>query len=372
MGTKKQIRVGIITWISYFNFGTFLQAYALQVIIRALGYENSIISDARIVQSFFVKTSCFRRFISWLHHLFLRNDFCFRKGMKYMRELYKSFSIAYLNIDDDWNDFSELNDRYDVFVCGSDQIWSPALPRSSYYYAGFTQKRKVSYAPSLGVKSCSEEWSEWVKPLLEQFSSLSVREEDGAKLLRLFMDKPVSVVLDPTLLLHSHDWARLIGGDRSESTLHYILVYFLTDNPVYWKYVRKFAHQKGMPIKAFAIHRRYLACADEALFVGPLDFLKQIRDADYFFTDSFHGSVFAIHFEKRFYTLKRFKETEGRNQNSRIENLFSLCGLMDYFLGEDELERIPYLSSVDYVPVKQAIARERELSLLYLKTSLES
>lgn len=372
MGTEKSMHVGIITWISYFNFGTFLQAYALQSAIHALGYENAIISDAQIIRPFHKKPSYFRRFLSGLHHLFLRNDSRFRQGMRSMKASYKLFATTYLNIDSCWNDFSELNDRYDVFVCGSDQIWSPVLPRSSYYYAGFTRKKKVAYAPSLGVKNCTEEWSEWVKPLLEQFANLSVREEDGAKLLQRFMGKPVSVVLDPTLLLHSEDWLHLIGHKRSENTPSYVLAYFLTDNPVYWKCVREFAHEKGLPVKAFAIHRRYLACADEALFVGPLDFLKQIRDADYFFTDSFHGSVFAIHFEKRFFALKRFKETEGRNQNSRIENLFSICGLMDYFLGEDELERISRLPCIDYVSVKQAIARERESSLLYLKTSLES
>ena len=83
----------------------------------------------------------------------------------------------------------------------------------------------MAYAPSIGQRDCSEEWSEWVKPLLDRFSHLSVREEEGAALLRRFMDKPVDVVLDPTLLLSSEDWEKLVDVSPEDSS-PYVLCYF--------------------------------------------------------------------------------------------------------------------------------------------------
>ena len=105
-------------------------------------------------------------------------------------------------------------------------------------------------------------------------------------------------------------------------------------------------------------------------FVLPI-ILRTIRGASCFFTDSFHGTIFAIHFERRFYTLKRFREQAENNQNSRIENLFSKLGLQDYFLDESGLSVIPTLPGIDYNLVKERMSIERERSLSYLKKSLE-
>lgn len=206
MDDKKQRRVGVITWISYFNFGTYLQAYALQTVVRSLGYACSIVSDEKMVRALRKESCWLRKVVSKIYHFLKRDDVCFIYGMRQIEAAYASFKSSYLSVDDDWNSSMDLDQRYDIYVCGSDQIWSPILPKQDYYYAGFTEKKKVAYAPSIGQRDCSEEWSEWVKPLLDRFSHLSVREEEGAALLRRFMDKPVDVVLDPTLLLSSEDW----------------------------------------------------------------------------------------------------------------------------------------------------------------------
>ena len=368
----RQIRVAIITWISYFNFGTYLQAYALQKVIQSLGYTCIILSDEKLVQALRQKTPSWRKIASMAYHLFIKRDFCSKKkGMLRIQKLYTAFRTDYLNVDNKWNTYADLDRKYDIYVCGSDQIWSPIIPWQEYYYAGFTNKKKVAYAPSIGQRACSSEWSEWVKPLLDRFSHLSVREEEGARILRRFLDKPVDVVLDPTLLLPSGDWLRLQGEDKAEDTFPYVLCYFLTYNPVYLSYVRRFADEKGLPIRMFALDRRSVAFADIPLFAGPMEFMRAIKNASYFFTDSFHGSIFAIHFEKRFYTLRRFKEDASNNQNSRVENLFSLLGLSDYFVGDENLDKITNLPLIDYEKVKGIIASERERSLRYLKESLE-
>ena len=370
MDDKKQRRVGVITWISYFNFGTYLQAYALQTVVRSLGYACSIVSDEKMVRALRKESCWLRKVVSKIYHFLKRDDVCFIYGMRQIEAAYASFKSSYLSVDDDWNSSMDLDQRYDIYVCGSDQIWSPILPKQDYYYAGFTEKKKVAYAPSIGQRDCSEEWSEWVKPLLDRFSHLSVREEEGAALLRRFMDKPVDVVLDPTLLLSSEDWEKLVDVSPEDNS-PYVLCYFLTYNQVYLDYVRAFARERGLRVKMFMLDKRYLGYTDESLFAGPIEFLRTIRGASCFFTDSFHGTIFAIHFERRFYTLKRFREQAENNQNSRIENLFSKLGLQDYFLDESGLSVIPTLPGIDYNLVKERMSIERERSLSYLKKSLE-
>lgn len=371
MDDKKQKRVAVITWISYFNFGTYLQAYALQTVVRSLGYACTIISDDKIVRAL-RKESCWLRKVAFkIYYSLNKDNVRFMCGTRQVKAAYASFKSSYLSVDDNRGNSLDLDQRYDIYVCGSDQIWSPILPKQDYYYARFTDKKKVAYAPSIGQRDCSKEWSEWVKPLLDRFSHLSVREEEGAALLRRFMDKPVDVVLDPTLLLPSEDWGQLVDESSAEDGSPYVLCYFLTYNQVYLDYARAFARERGLRIKIFILDKRYLKCADELLFAGPIEFLRAIKDSSWFFTDSFHGTIFAIHFERHFYTLKRFKEQAENNQNSRIENLFSKLGLQDYFVDESGLSVIPALLAIDYNLVKEKIAIERERSLSYLKKSLE-
>lgn len=371
MDDKTRKSTATITWVSYYNYGTSLQAYALQTIIRSLGFDNKIISDARFVRFSGKKVCWWKRTLSLVIRLFSKSRWVQARGLVRMKKSYASFSARFLDIDEHWSSFSELDKRYDIYVCGSDQIWSP-LYAQSYYFAGFTGKKKIAYAPSLGLKSCSNEWKEWVRPLLARFSHLSVREAEGAALLGEIVGKPVPVVLDPTLLLPSEDWKKLADSVSPVGSSSYVLAYFLSFNPAYWAYVRHFAHERKLPLRFFAINREYLKSGDKALFAGPLEFLQQISGASYVFTDSFHGTIFSIHFEKRFFTLKRFKEDAENNQNSRVVSLFSRLGLEDYFIDEEGLPRISSLPPIDYVQVKEKISKERTRSLEYLKNFLES
>lgn len=358
--------IAIVTWIYYQNFGTHLQAYALQQMIRSLGYNNSIISDERIVKK--------KREVSFLRkHLislytFLRTTPTLRKGKKTSSDCYHKFDEQYLSIDNEWKDYAELNSKYDVFVCGSDQIWSPLITLNPHYFAGFTNKKKVAYAPSLGRGDCSEDWANQVKPLIEAFEHVSVREKDGAELLKTFISNQVEVVLDPTLLLPSSEWDKLT--EKKYQGKPYVLCYLLTYNETYLNFVREFANRKNLSLKIFVIDKRVLSCADVPLFVGPQEFINEIKHSTFFFTDSFHGSIFAIHFEKTFYTFKRFADDSPRSQNSRLQNLFEKLNLTPYFIGEESIQMLENLPAIDYKAVKELLDKERLVSLEYLTNVL--
>lgn len=364
----KNIKCAIVTWICYRNFGTHLQAYALQKMILSLGYENHIISDQKIVDLLDTR-SLWKRIVVEIYGKIVSSS-QMQHGIREVYERYQRFEQIYLLLDRMWKTESDLSEKYDLFICGSDQIWSPILPMEPFYYLAFTEKKKVAYAPSIGQITYPEERRILTKSLIEKFAHLSVREEKGAELLREFIDKPVEVVLDPTLLLPSEEWSKLVGDLKKEKS--YVLCYFLTYNVEYLSYVRRFAEEKKMPVKIFIINRKFLPHADVPLFSGPLEFLQEIKGADYFFTDSFHGSIFAIHFEKRFWTFKRFLEDSRNNQNSRVENLFSKLEMESYFIGKSDLGGLSSLPNIDYVRVKSLLSVEREHSLNYLKQSLEN
>lgn len=365
------IRTATVTWVKFFNFGSYLQAYALQQILLQHGYDNDILNDVQI-QSERLEKRHFRSLRMKMSSLkdFLKNRNYF-KAKKIINQKYIVFAEKYLKINSKILPLSLLNQQYDVFICGSDQIWHPSLDVfSPYYYLEFATKKKIAYAPSIGTFDYPEEFIPKVRPLLDRFDRISVREEQGAEILSAFMNKEIQVVLDPTLLLERQSWEILIK-DKPLKREKYILCYFLTPNSWYLDYVRNFAVQKQLSIKIFGTHSSYLKW-DECILAGPEDFLDYIYNSEYFFTDSFHGSIFSILFEKRFYTFQRFENTERHNQNSRIVHLFSLLGLEEYLIKQTELDKIEILSPINYEQVKEKLDVYRKESLCYLLNALKN
>lgn len=367
-------KIGTVTWITYYNFGTFLQAYALQQIVINLGFDSFIISDATIVNQMNRQKKSVYACLEYVLYTIYKKTFqnnSYAKGFCRSNILYKQFADSFLTIDRAWKDANDLNQRYDMFICGSDQIWYPSPDIfNPFYYLTFTDKKKIAYAASVGSNNYPEEFKSKVKSFLESFSSISVREEKGADLLRSFVSKEITVTLDPTLLLSSEQWGNII--QRSASTEPYILCYLLTYNQVYIDYVCSYAKEKKMQLKIFITNKRCLSYADKPLYVGPKEFLEEIHGAAYFFTDSFHGTIFSIQYRKRFVTFKRFKDTDGKNQNSRLNNLFAILGLEDYFISEDFLSAIAQLPEIEYNRVHAVLNEKREKSIAFLSKALNS
>ena len=120
------LRTATVTWITYPNFGTYLQAYALQQTVLRLGYDNRIIDDCRFVQS-----APWRARLGRLKRWLLR-----KPPVKIQNPAFLQFRKQYIKVDEQWRNYADLNNRYDLFLCGSDQIWSPYVRKiNPYYYA---------------------------------------------------------------------------------------------------------------------------------------------------------------------------------------------------------------------------------------------
>ena len=369
-------KTATVTWISWNNYGSLLQAYALQHTLKSLGYDNHIISDERIVfphkysqadspisslQKIKRSLGFWKRFL--LYKSF-RNDY-------YTKLYFDKFRNNDLIVDNEYTSFLELGDKYDVYIAGSDQIWHPSKNIfKPFYYLDFTNRKKISYAPSLGTSVYPDEYKDVVKELLSSFSHISIREKKGEELLSSFIEKDITTVLDPTLLLNKNEWDKIATKTRQNKK--FAIGYFLTYNPEYINWTIQDAKRRNIELLFFQINPHVYEYSNNVVAAGPREFISYIKEAEFVYTDSFHATVFSILYEKDFFTFKRFKDGCENDQNSRLVNLFRLTDIKDRYIDTDNLSFVSS-TQIDKDVLSNAlhnIETERLHSIDFLKKAL--
>lgn len=358
-------KVAILSWYNYDNYGTVLQAYALEQIINKIGYEAyhidyspykrpNISFDENIIRESFVR----------LKQKIGNNLVCDKER----KRKFIDFRNSFLRLTEKCviqSDFDKLNSDFSVFVTGSDQIWSPFL-FDGRYFLDFVREdnKKIAYAPSLGVETIPYNYLKTkYEEHLSGFDSLSVREKQGAAILSDILKRDVTVVLDPVFLLAKDEWNRLISHESIEE--EYILVYFLGNNKSNIKKAKKYAKARNKKLKIIPIFKSRSESGFE-MGVGPLEFLGLIKGASAVLTDSFHGVAFSVIFEKEFYVFERFNKSNIKSQNSRIYNILDLLGLESRLIHCD----IDSQATIDYVNVFKLLKKQKEKSIDYLSQAL--
>lgn len=388
------MKTATVTWISYNNYGTLLQAYALQKQVELLGHENVILNDSQILKDYFaakrksapsakpapaaVRETKVQRLLrilgdpGALPRLLLARTDPARYAFPYegSQKACLDFKKEALNIRDDVStgDLDRLNGDYDAFIAGSDQVWSVFDSIfNPYYYLDFARKRKIAYAPCMGTDKIPDATARTLRSLLADFSAVSVRENVSAKQLSQITGRDVAWVCDPTLLHDRHFWSDFTA-DVPVPKGKYLLCYFLESKPWYFDRAKALAKQLGLKIKL--IPSRWEHLRSEYVItdaVGPREFVSAFLHADYVLTDSYHGSIFSLIFEKNFQYLLRFAPDDPASQNIRIQSLFDRLGLHDRIVTENaEMAR----THRDHGLIQERMAQFREESLEYLKQSL--
>ena len=367
------MKIGIITWFLGGNYGTNLQAIALQYYLKTKGHEVELLNFAPPRSSNNKKRD-------FLTRLFNQPE---KYAMKYFANKFeKEISYKKKKMETTLNKFCEFTNKiesvedfirecnaFDLLICGSDQIWNPNWYHR-YYYADYPKikARKISYAPSLGVNSISEEKVNEIERSLKSFDAISVRENIGAKLLSNISPIEPQVVVDPTLLLNANDWSK-ITSNKSISD-KYILSMFLTDNLRHWHAANNFSKKKKLKhvvIPYCGIS--YLAGDQLYADAGIEEFLGLIKNADYVLTDSYHVMVFCLIFNRQFIPFQRFKEDKHTSQNSRIKNLLEIAGIQERLL-QYGTRKIPEVKNINYKLVNRALQIEIKKSKDYLERSI--
>lgn len=362
-------RIAIITWNTYHNFGTFLQAYALQQYLYISGYDNKILDDHIIIDNNINWKFKIKKLLWRLRRKSYR---IYTKSKHDSDRLFNNFKRKYLNIDSNITPLTYLDKKYDLFICGSDQIWNPFLldnPNQTFYYAAFSKKKKIAYAPSIGISNIPPQYNKKVKNLISSFCNLSLRENQGVESISKLTKKNVIKVVDPTLLLNKEEWEKILPKNNTHIE-KYILGYFLTPNTSYINAAITYAKQKSLKFILFFTDESYYKYDCELISAGPIEFLNYIKHAEILFTDSFHGSIFAKIFHVQFFTLKRFGNTQ-KGQDSRVENLLDMFGIKYRLMGIENIENLTNIQNIDFEKVDNNIFQYINASKTYLKNALQ-
>ncbi|MCO1600975.1 polysaccharide pyruvyl transferase family protein [Desulfosporosinus nitroreducens] len=386
-------KVAIVSCYFQKNYGSMLQSFATQKIVNMLGYEHETICIDGIykeLQKAKIK-----------HYLLQLNNFDVVKGKlgfikksivkKINKELTRQMAIR----DEKFLEFKntrfklsrtcksrqELTDYCKDFssvLVGSDQLWLPSNIDSDYYTLSFVPDKvnKVSYATSFGVSNIPERQWEKANEFLNRINHVSVREEAGQQIVKEIANREVKVVCDPTFLLTADQWAEEFPSKRIIKE-KYIFCYFLGNNPEQRDFVRKAKEITGFKIVALLHLDEYVKSdcnfPDYAPFdIGPAEFFNLIRQAEYVFTDSFHGTVFSVLNQKKFFTYRRFKEGSSLSTNSRMHSLFNVLDLHERFITVEQDVNECLMKEIDYKTVLEKLDSFRKESINYLIRALET
>lgn len=380
-------KYGICACYDTKNYGSMLQALAIQVVINELGYDNEFIVYKK------KKTPIF--LLKQLPRLLNRNLMADKllvirknRDIKKYPEIQKQLTIrnqAFKRFQDTYyTDFSDTYYGYDALkkgaskyssiVVGSDQLWTPGGLATNFYNLMFAPDNvnKVSYATSFGVSNIPWYQINRTKKYLKRINYLSVREINGAKIVKEISGRTAEVVADPTILLGKKEWDTQVPI-RKLVPQKYIFCYFLGNNEEHREAALKLSKEKSIQIISTPFLDEFvktdLSFGDKQLFnIGPDDFINLIRNAEYVLTDSFHCTVFSLLYHKNFVVLDRFSSGSKNSRNSRIDSLCLLTETSQKRYSGDILGNIE--ASIDYSVVDKNIETLRHNSMDFLSNAL--
>lgn len=377
-------KIGIITLNGDFNYGNRLQNFALQYVLKKEGlYVDTVIIKEekadKLSKEFLLGNISTAADLLYVikkigKKLTIKNTlkrFRYRKMQKEKYALLSPFSKKYLSsVTVPYAQLDMIETKYDLFVVGSDQVWNPNIIEfDETHFLNFTsEKKRCSYAASLGVGSfptIPSKLAEHYAKHLKSMRYISVREQAGASIVKQLIDKEVDVAPDPTLLLNKEEWLNKLEIAEGGNNKDYILLYFIT--PVSNKVMENityFAQMKNMDVIQI-MGDQY---DEQHKIVTPNEFVQLINEAAYFFTDSFHGTVFSIIMETKFLAYER---SDGKGIKSRLETLlekFHLQGL----LATEELDVFEIDNLNDFTNTKKILANEKNKGLHLISSNILS
>lgn len=353
-------KVAILTINDDGNYGNRLQNYAVQEELKKLGCKVETISNKKGLVGINVIKNKIKKYIKKVLRIKkYKRNLCF---IKFDRNI--KYSKYYIDLN---NIPSNLNDKYDIFFVGSDQVWNPNFNRMSkidFLTFAFKEKRN-SFSASFGIDRIPEEMKQFYKDNLEGLNNISVREDAGKKIVEeLTGRKDVEVLVDPTMLLSAEEWDKVSKRLKQLDNLRrekYILNYFLGElSEERKKEINRIAEENDCEVI------NILDKNSPFYQTGPSEFLYLEKNAFLICTDSFHSSVFAILYNRPFIVFTR--EDKSVSMNSRIETLINKFNLKNReFTGKITKENLQH----DYTEAYKILEKEREKSMNFLKKALE-
>lgn len=356
-------KVGTISFHCQYNYGSALQAWALQTSVEKLdGYSCDQLN-------FYYEEDMKSNYdIRWKAGfvVLLLDLFTWFKNQK-RKKAYLSFHKEFLHFTKqtkDWHDLSKIAFPYKYLIAGSDQIWNPCIVHTDAYFLPFAndEQIRISYAPSISIDRIPTDKEELFGKHLTHFKNISIREINCVEQLKKITGKDIECVLDPTMLLEPIDYEKLMQGYKIELPKNYIFVYclHLSDLKTLVLTAKKIARKRNLKIVYF--NKFDLPLGGKNIFkYDPRAFIYCIKNAKIVLSNSFHACVFSILYQKQFACLP------VGGSESRLTTLFSKLKIEDRFIQKVD-DEIP---EIDYTVVNQHLSEHRKKSWDYLMNSLD-
>ncbi len=369
------MKIKTLTTHNIYNYGASLQAYALHQYLSNLGHDVEIIN--------FRPEYSLRRYDytyvnpEWKFHKYAIARFIYKK-IKYLQRLstlkrkanFDNFTNQYIKATEkEYRNNDELKQDTpiaDAYIVGSDQVWNSFYDRgkdpASYLDFAPNNAKCISYAASFSITEIDKANVPFVKQMLKKFNFISVREKHGLSILEQ-LGFNGTWVLDPVFLLPVEDWKVMMTPFKKKE--NYLLVYDFERNAAVKKFAKQYAKQKGLKIYAVTDTHPLLYAYKNFNAAGSCEFLSLIYNCDCFISNSFHGSVFSIIFNRPFFIFGRNKH----KVNSRMESLLDMFELSDRYISDfNDLSVID--EEIDYDKVNQIKEQFLIKSKSFLQESL--
>ena len=386
--------VGIITMHKVPNFGSALQAYALQHKVGELGYDAELIDYhypnkyhcAKQGLAYFPQRTTFRLFLlNVIARLMLfarlnkNRAKCEERIERYeLQKNYRRFYKKYFKLSRFYDSIESICNNppdYDIYMTGSDQVWNPRfVADDSVFFLDFAGvgKPRLSYAASMSNRRIDKEFENSYKACLQKYAAISVREKSTAEMVSRMTGRDVNVVCDPSLLLNKDEWLGICPKSsllKENFLLLYIQSYSYDPYPNIVTFTKKMAERLGLNVVILLGLRKGFSIDGAVTFetAGPFEFLQLFRDTQFVVTTSFHGTAFALNFGKKFYSV--VKKIDG--DDCRIADFLRQCSAEHHLLEIDSLNHIENLPQANTADSEvQKLQKFRSQSLDFLKKIL--
>ena len=361
-------KISVITMHRIYNYGSVLQSYATQKIFEDKGFECEIvdyISPHRAKKPLFLdyppklEGKKLKKIFYYAAKFpsFILKDITFGGFIKNNLHLTKQQYITN-------EDILKNPPVADIYVSGSDQVWNSkynhGVDKSYYLNYAPDKAKKYAFVSSFGKTELGKEEVDQIKPMLSDYTGITVREDSAVKILA-DMGIDSECLIDPTLQVDKEHWKSKASKRLVKENYLLLFLLYNEDNGA-TEYAEKIAKEKGLKLVKLSWELKKPHGVDR-LFTHrkPQDFLSLFHYADFIVTNSFHGTAFSINLNKQFVFVPRSEF------NGRIESLLRLFNLNNRKVTSIEQTDI-CREEIDYVPVNIKLLDERKRADIFLST----
>lgn len=368
------MKLALLTFHNAANYGAALQAYALQRFLSDSGYDCEYINYINQSRAHEYSMSwhiydCLKRgkvtsaaaYLAGSPFMELRK----LRFKKFYKQYLRTTSIVYHNS----KEAEVLNDIYDKFIVGSDQVWNPVCNGyDSAFLLDFVKdnKKKVSYSPSFGVSEITDELKEDYRKNLSDFYALGVREQKGKELVKSLTGREAFVAIDPVMLLSKEQWLEV--SEKNKKKEHYIFSYTNRDIQIadFFRTGYKLNGRKHYILSRYTRPKDFIDPSTRVKYcMSPQEFVTVIANADLVVTASFHCVAMSMLLNRPFMAVL----TGDSGKDERIVNLLKATRLSDRILTNRTTKEMVN-ETIDWDMVNSRLEVAREMSVNYLKASI--